>query len=155
MLSRTHPPIARRRVNASPPRSTPSSSSRSPRNTISTPLSQNSSASVRSAAPLARTNSISAMPIMRRKLLCLDAGHFHPTETIADKISSVLQFLPEILLHVSRGLRWDSDHVVTLTDDLQAIAREIVANGYLSRVHIGLESAARAVPRPHRRREHR
>ena len=77
--------------------------------------------------------------VTRQKLLCLDAGHFHPTETIADKISSVLQFLPEILLHVSRGIRWDSDHVVTLTDDLQAIAREIVANGYLSRVRIGLD----------------
>lgn len=77
--------------------------------------------------------------ITRRKLLCLDAGHFHPTETIADKISSILQFLPEILLHVSRGVRWDSDHVVTFTDDLQAIAREIVANDYTERVHIGLD----------------
>ncbi len=75
----------------------------------------------------------------RRKLLCLDAGHFHPTETIADKISSVLQFLPEILLHVSRGVRWDSDHVVTFNDDLQAIAREVVANGYTERVHLGLD----------------
>jgi L-rhamnose isomerase len=65
--------------------------------------------------------------ITRRKLLCLDAGHFHPTESIADKISSVLLYLPEILLHVSRGVRWDSDHVVTFTDDLQAIAREVVA----------------------------
>ena len=77
--------------------------------------------------------------ITRRKLLCLDAGHFHPTETIADKISSVLQFLPELLLHVSRGVRWDSDHVVTFTDDLQAIAREIVANDSIDRVHIGLD----------------
>ena len=77
--------------------------------------------------------------ITRRKLLCLDAGHFHPTESIADKISSVLQFLPEILLHVSRGVRWDSDHVVTFTDELQAIAREIVANGYAKRVHLGLD----------------
>jgi L-rhamnose isomerase len=51
----------------------------------------------------------------------------------------VLQFIPEILLHVSRGVRWDSDHVVTLTDDLYAIAREIAANGYLNRVHIGLD----------------
>ena len=58
---------------------------------------------------------------------------------VADKISSVMQFLPEILLHVSRGVRWDSDHVVTLTDDLQMIAREIVANGYAERVHIGLD----------------
>jgi len=77
--------------------------------------------------------------ITRKKLLCLDAGHFHPTESIADKISSVLQFLPEILLHVSRGVRWDSDHVVTLTDDLYAIAREVVANDYTERVHIGLD----------------
>jgi L-rhamnose isomerase len=75
----------------------------------------------------------------RKKLLCLDAGHYHPTEGISDKISSVLQFLPEILLHVSRGVRWDSDHVVILNDDLLAIAREIVANGFLKRVHIGLD----------------
>jgi L-rhamnose isomerase len=77
--------------------------------------------------------------ISRAKLLCLDAGHYHPTEGISDKISSVLEYLPEILLHVSRGVRWDSDHVVTFTDELQAIAREIVANGYLDRVHIGLD----------------
>src|SRR5207253_2267300 len=77
--------------------------------------------------------------ITRKKLLCLDAGHYHPTETISDKISSVLQFLPEILLHVSRGVRWDSDHVVTLTDDLLAITREIVANDYTKRAHIGLD----------------
>jgi L-rhamnose isomerase len=77
--------------------------------------------------------------LSRKKLLTLDSGHYHPTESIADKISSVLQFLPEILLHVSRGVRWDSDHVVTLNDDLFAIAREIVANHFLSRVHIGLD----------------
>ena len=77
--------------------------------------------------------------ITRRKLLCLDAGHFHPTETIADKISSVLLYVPAILLHVSRGVRWDSDHVVTFTDDLQAIAREIIAGGYTDRVHLGLD----------------
>src|SRR5579885_1247160 len=77
--------------------------------------------------------------VSRQKLLCLDAGHYHPTEGIADKISSVLQFLPEILLHVSRGVRWDSDHVVILNDDLLAIAREIVANDFLRRVHIGLD----------------
>jgi L-rhamnose isomerase len=77
--------------------------------------------------------------ISRQKLLTLDAGHYHPTEGIADKISSVLQFLPEIALHVSRGVRWDSDHVVILNDDLQAIAREIVANDYLGRVRIGLD----------------
>ena len=94
--------------------------------------------------------------ITRRKLLCLDAGHFHPTESIADKISSVLLYVPEILLHVSRGVRWDSDHVVTFTDELQAIAREVVAcrqqgardakrgsqrdaGGTLGRVHLGLD----------------
>jgi L-rhamnose isomerase len=77
--------------------------------------------------------------LTRRKLLTLDAGHYHPTESIADKLSSVLQFLPQILLHVSRGVRWDSDHVVILNDDLQAIAREIVANDYDRRVHIGLD----------------
>lgn len=77
--------------------------------------------------------------VENKKLLCLDAGHFHPTETIADKISSVLMYLEEILLHVSRGIRWDSDHVVILTDDLRAIAEEIVRGGYLGRVHIGLD----------------
>ncbi len=77
--------------------------------------------------------------VSRKKLLTLDAGHYHPTEGIADKISSVLQYLPEILLHVSRGVRWDSDHVVILNDDLLAIAREIAVNGYLNRVHIGLD----------------
>ena len=77
--------------------------------------------------------------VTRKKLLCLDAGHYHPTEGIADKISSVLQYLPEVLLHVSRGVRWDSDHVVMLNDDLLAIAHEIVANDYLDRVHLGLD----------------
>lgn len=72
-------------------------------------------------------------------LLCLDAGHFHPTETIADKISSTLLYTSELLLHVSRGVRWDSDHVVTLTDDLQAIAQEIVRADALDRTHIGLD----------------
>ena len=77
--------------------------------------------------------------VSRGTLLTLDAGHYHPTEGIADKISSVLCFLPEIALHVSRGVRWDSDHVVTLTDELQAIAQEIVWGGYLDRVRIGLD----------------
>jgi len=77
--------------------------------------------------------------VQNGKLLCLDAGHFHPTETIADKISSVLVYLQEILLHVSRGIRWDSDHVVILSDDLRAIAEEIVRGGFLPRVHIGLD----------------
>jgi L-rhamnose isomerase len=75
----------------------------------------------------------------RQILLTLDAGHFHPTEGIADKISSVLCFLPEIALHVSRGVRWDSDHVVTLTDELLAIAQEIIWGGQAGRVRIGLD----------------
>jgi L-rhamnose isomerase len=74
-----------------------------------------------------------------QKLLCLDAGHFHPTENMADKISSVLLFVPEILLHVSRGVRWDSDHVVVLNDDLHAIAQELVRGDYLSHTHLGLD----------------
>ena len=77
--------------------------------------------------------------ISRQILLTLDAGHYHPTEGIADKISSVLCYVPEIVLHVSRGVRWDSDHVVTLTDELQAIAQEVVWGGYTDRVHIGLD----------------
>jgi L-rhamnose isomerase len=77
--------------------------------------------------------------ITKHILLCLDSGHFHPTETIGDKLSAVLAFLDEILLHVSRGVRWDSDHVVILSDELQAIAQEIVRGGYLDRVHIGLD----------------
>jgi L-rhamnose isomerase len=77
--------------------------------------------------------------ITRRKLLCLDSGHFHPTETIADKLSSVLMWLDGVLLHVSRGVRWDSDHVVVLSDELLAIAQEIVRGDYLSRVRIGLD----------------
>ena len=77
--------------------------------------------------------------ITRQKLLCLDSGHFHPTEVISDKISAVMNYLERILLHVSRGVRWDSDHVVTLTDELQQIAQEIVRGGFLDRVHTGLD----------------
>ena len=77
--------------------------------------------------------------LTRETLLCLDAGHFHPTEVISDKISAVLAWLDEILLHVSRGVRWDSDHVVTLTDELQAIAQEAVRGDYLDRIHFGLD----------------
>ncbi len=77
--------------------------------------------------------------ISRKVLLCLDAGHFHPTEVISDKISSVLTFASEILLHVSRPVHWDSDHVVILNDELHAIAQEIIRGNYLNRVHIGLD----------------
>ncbi len=77
--------------------------------------------------------------IENKTLLCLDTGHFHPTEVVSDKISSVLTFLDEILLHVSRGVRWDSDHVVVLSDELRAITEQIVRGDYLQRVHIGLD----------------
>jgi L-rhamnose isomerase len=77
--------------------------------------------------------------IENKTLLCLDTGHFHPTEVVSDKISSVLTFLDEILLHVSRGVRWDSDHVVILSDELRAITEQIVRGDYLQRVHIGLD----------------
>ena len=77
--------------------------------------------------------------IENKILLCLDTGHFHPTEVVSDKISSVLTFLDEILLHVSRGVRWDSDHVVILSDELRAIAEQIIRGDYLQRVHIGLD----------------
>jgi L-rhamnose isomerase len=80
-----------------------------------------------------------AYALSRKILYTLDTGHYHPTETITDKISAVLMFLPEILLHVSRGVRWDSDHVVTLGDDLEAIGQELVRGGFLSRTHIGLD----------------
>lgn len=77
--------------------------------------------------------------IKNQKLLCLDAGHFHPTEGIADKLTSALMYVPEILLHVSRGVRWDSDHVVILDDALQSIASELVRNKLVGRTHIGLD----------------
>ena len=80
-----------------------------------------------------------AYTVSRKILLTLDSGHFHPTESIADKISSMLIYLDELLLHVSRGVRWDSDHVVTFNDDLQSIAQEIVRSNALDRVHIGLD----------------
>lgn len=72
-------------------------------------------------------------------LYTLDAGHFHPTESIAAKLTAILSFTPEVMLHVSRGVRWDSDHVVIWNDELQAIANEIVHNGYHKRVHVGLD----------------
>jgi L-rhamnose isomerase len=75
----------------------------------------------------------------KNKLLCLDAGHFHPTEGIADKLSACSLFVKEILLHVSRPVRWDSDHVVIWNDDLRSIAEELIRNNLLSRVRIGLD----------------
>lgn len=73
------------------------------------------------------------------KLLCLDAGHFHPTEGIADKLSACSLFVKEFLLHVSRPVRWDSDHVVIWNDDLRSISEELVRNNLLRRTHIGLD----------------
>lgn len=69
----------------------------------------------------------------------LDCGHFHPTEVVSDKLTSIMQFTDEVLLHVSRGVRWDSDHVVILDDELQRIMQEILFNNYQERVHIGLD----------------
>ena len=77
--------------------------------------------------------------IANNKMITLDSGHFHPTEVISDKISSLLLFAPEIMLHVSRGVRWDSDHVVILNDELLALSQEIIRAGALDRVHVGLD----------------
>jgi L-rhamnose isomerase len=77
--------------------------------------------------------------ITRQKLYCLDTGHFHPTESVADKVSSLLQFVPGLLLHVSRGVRWDSDHVVLLDDATRALMEEVVRGGFLPRTHLGLD----------------
>ena len=77
--------------------------------------------------------------VQNRVAVCLDAGHFHPTEVISNKISSVLLFTGEMLLHVSRPVRWDSDHVVILDDELQEIANEIIRSGQAARIHIGLD----------------
>jgi L-rhamnose isomerase len=77
--------------------------------------------------------------ITRKKLLTLDTGHFHPTETIVDKVSAVFSYVDQILLHVSRGIRWDSDHVVIVDDSLLATAQELVRGDYLRRTHVGLD----------------
>jgi L-rhamnose isomerase len=77
--------------------------------------------------------------IKNNKMITLDNGHFHPTEQVGDKISSILLFVDEILLHLTRGVRWDSDHVLTLNDDLMLIAQEIVRAKALNRVNVGLD----------------
>jgi L-rhamnose isomerase len=77
--------------------------------------------------------------IKNNKLICLDNGHFHPTEQVGDKISSCLQFVDEVLLHVTRPVRWDSDHVVTLNEEVQLIASEITRNNFFNRVNVGLD----------------
>ena len=75
----------------------------------------------------------------KQKIVTLDTGHFHLTESIADKVSALLLFTPEIMLHVSRPIRWDSDHVVILNDDVMDLAREIIRCDALDRVHVGLD----------------
>ena len=77
--------------------------------------------------------------VKNNMMLTLDAGHFHPTETISDKLSAILLFVPEVNLHVSRPERWDSDHVVILDNELLAISQEIVRSGQMDRVHVGLD----------------
>ena len=77
--------------------------------------------------------------VQNKKYICLDNGHFHPTEQIGDKISAVLQFVPGILLHVTRPVRWDSDHVVNLNDEIKLIAQEIVRCDAAGKVNIGLD----------------
>lgn len=75
----------------------------------------------------------------RNKIVTLDMGHFHPTESVADKVSSLLLFTPEIMLHVSRPVRWDSDHVTTMNDDTLDLCKEIVRCDALDKVHVGLD----------------
>ena len=77
--------------------------------------------------------------VKNNKMVCIDSGHYHPTEQPGDKISAMLQFLKGLMLHVSRGVRWDSDHVVIFNDDMQLLAEEIVRANALDRVHIGLD----------------
>ncbi len=77
--------------------------------------------------------------VKNNKLICLDNGHFHPTEQVGDKISACLQFVDEVMLHVTRPVRWDSDHVVTLNDDVLLIAQEIIRSNAIDRVHMGLD----------------
>jgi len=75
----------------------------------------------------------------RGKMCCFDTGHFHPTEVVSDKLSAYFCMLDELLLHVSRGVRWDSDHVTTLNDELLALARESIAYGYQKKIHFMLD----------------
>lgn len=84
--------------------------------------------------------------LKNNKGLCLDTGHFHPTESVADKISSSLLYVNEILLHLSRGVRWDSDHVLTLTEEVLAIGRQIAQ--FHERIHVGLDFFDASINRP-------
>jgi L-rhamnose isomerase len=77
--------------------------------------------------------------LAKGKMVCLDLGHFHPTESVADKLSALLQFFAELVLHLSRPVRWDSDHVVILDDELRRLAEEVVLGRALDRVHLALD----------------
>ncbi|MFW9785630.1 MAG: L-rhamnose isomerase, partial [Candidatus Heimdallarchaeota archaeon] len=77
--------------------------------------------------------------IANQLMLTLDSGHFHPTENINDKISAILPFIPELMLHISRGIRWDSDHVVILSDELVQLSEEIIKTQVLNKIHLGLD----------------
>ena len=77
--------------------------------------------------------------LTRKKLLCMDMGHYHPTEAVHDKLSTALAFMPEVLLHISRPVRWDSDHVVILNDDLENLAREIVRGRAIGEVYLATD----------------
>lgn len=77
--------------------------------------------------------------VQHQKLITLDTGHYHPTESVADKLSSLLLFVPELMLHVSRPVRWDSDHVTIMNDDTMDLCKEIVRCDAMNRVHIGLD----------------
>lgn len=77
--------------------------------------------------------------VKNNKLLCLDTGHFHPTENISDKLTSLLMWVDGLMMHVSRGIRWDSDHVNIQNDDVRALAQEIVRGEFTDRVHLGLD----------------
>ena len=77
--------------------------------------------------------------LTREPLICLDMGHFHPTETVDDKVSAVLQYQDRILLHCSRGIRWNSDHIVIMNDDMRNLFLEIVRGKALDRVYVALD----------------
>ena len=77
--------------------------------------------------------------VQNNKIVTLDTGHFHPTESVADKLSSLLLYVPEVMLHVSRPVRWDSDHVTIMNDETLDLMHEIVRCDALDRVHIGLD----------------
>jgi L-rhamnose isomerase len=77
--------------------------------------------------------------VTNKKMLCFDTGHFHPTEAVSDKISATIQFVPEILLHISRPVRWDSDHIVIFDDELRSLCQAVVRGALLHAIHFGMD----------------